>query len=674
MPLLIHLSCLTNSYGRFGPLAALDRLPETGIRLLELPIRTAGVPSFFMETPLLTDTSSRDEVEQVRRQLVRAGLQLSSCNITSGNPLEIGVLELTLRKLDVAAQLGVPLVVAGGGEIHSDADWPMLVDHLRRIGDAAARHGITYCCETHPGTCRNADGMLELMRRVDHPQVRLNFDTGNIFYYNDNPDMLEELRRVLPFVRHLHLKDTSGKFRDWCFPAFGRGGAVDFAAVRVILEGAGYDGPASLEIEGIQGEPELTLEQTQERIRESVAHLAACGYAVGTGTPAPAPSLRNSPDRPVVAPTVTVPSSSPDVAQTRLPYLTSPELCISGEIKAVPEDFVVEEIPAYEPTGDGEHLFLWIQKRDCSAEFLERQIARELRISRDEIGMAGMKDRQAVTRQWVSVPVSAEPRLPGLDNEYMQVLKAVRHGNKLKTGHLRGNRFEVVVRPPQGIPLSDWQTNSLPIARQLVAEIAAKGVPNYFGEQRFGHDGETLTLGMSLLRGEADIRKIPYERRKFLLRLALSAAQSDLFNSVLARRLAGGTIARVLAGDVMQVTASGGVFNAEDLDREQLRCDQGETVITGPLFGPKMKLPTGAPFELEQSVLAEAGLTMEPFRQNRKLTPGGRRPLMVRPGEMQATLAEQGLLLAFTLPSGAYATVVLREFLKPESDAPDQSE
>ncbi len=198
---MIQLSCLTNSYGRFGPFAALELLRETGIRFVELPIRTAGVPSFFKETPLLTDGSSPAEIDRALALIDGAGLKLGSCNITSGNPLETGVLELTLRKLDVAARLGVALVVSGGGEIQSETDWPVLIDHLRRIGDASAALGITYCCETHPGTCRNADGMLELMRRVDHPHVRLNFDTGNIFYYNEHPDLLGELRRVLPFVQ-----------------------------------------------------------------------------------------------------------------------------------------------------------------------------------------------------------------------------------------------------------------------------------------------------------------------------------------------------------------------------------------------------------------------------------------------------------------------------------------
>ncbi|MCA9084783.1 MAG: sugar phosphate isomerase/epimerase [Planctomycetaceae bacterium] len=276
----MHLSCLTNSYGRFGPEAALELVPRTGVTFLELPVRNEGMVSFFKETPLLTDASDPDTVQRVLERIHDAGLRLSSCNLTSGNPLQAEALERTLRKIRIAGQLGVSLVVAGGGEIESDEDWPTLVNHMRQIGDAAEEQGIIYCCETHPGTCQNADRMLEFLDRVNHPQIRINFDTGNIFYYNEGLDVYHELQRVLPSVRHVHLKDTNGGFKDWHFPEFGAGGAVDFVRVREILEGAGYEGPASLEIEGIQGEPELTLDQYQQRFVDSVVHLQKCGWTV----------------------------------------------------------------------------------------------------------------------------------------------------------------------------------------------------------------------------------------------------------------------------------------------------------------------------------------------------------------------------------------------------------
>ncbi|HWL11313.1 MAG TPA: tRNA pseudouridine(13) synthase TruD [Planctomicrobium sp.] len=339
-----------------------------------------------------------------------------------------------------------------------------------------------------------------------------------------------------------------------------------------------------------------------------------------------------------------------------LPHLTPKTLSMTGRLKTEPEDFVVEEIPAYLPSGEGEHLFLWVQKRDISAEFLTGHLARSLEIRRDDIGVAGLKDRRAVTRQWVSVPASCESRVETVNTPAIQVLEAKRHGNKLKTGHLKGNRFEIVVR--------DGNEQDLISARQIAEILTQQGVPNYYGDQRFGGDGNTLELGLSLLRGESTPRDIAPQRRKFLLRLALSAVQSHLFNLVLAERLKQGQLHQVQAGDIMQVTASGGAFIAEDIPVEQSRFDARETVVTGPLFGPKMKSPLGRPQELEQQVLAESGLNGDHFLAFSKLTPGARRPLLLWPEGLTVSPHPQGLQFTFTLPSGCYATVVLDEFLK----------
>ncbi|MCA9081371.1 MAG: sugar phosphate isomerase/epimerase [Planctomycetaceae bacterium] len=269
----LELSCFPNSYGPFGPLAALRHLPTLGVTHLELPIKNAGVPSFFKETPLLTDASTPEEVDAVRDLIAESGMQLSSCNISSGNPLEEVPFERTLRKLDLVQQLGVSLIVSGGGEAPAPDDYARLIDQLKQLGDAAAERGIVYCCETHPGTCQNAESMLQLMESVAHPHIRINFDTGNILYYNSGLDVLEELRLVLPYVRHVHLKDTNGGYKQWHFPALGVGGAIDFVAVKNILQEASYTGPCSLELEGIEGEPELTREQYEERMRQSIEFL-----------------------------------------------------------------------------------------------------------------------------------------------------------------------------------------------------------------------------------------------------------------------------------------------------------------------------------------------------------------------------------------------------------------
>ena len=276
----MRTSCFPNTYGRFGVQAALDLLPTAGIRWLELPIKNAGMPSFFKEHPVATDASTPELIFALKERIAESGLQVSACNITSGNPLDPQVVERTLKKLTVASQFGVDLVVGGGGEIEEESDWPTLIAHLREIADRCQELGITYCCETHPGTCQNSASMLEFLERVDHPHLQINFDTGNIFYYNESPHLLAEMRSVAQHIKHVHLKDTGGIFKDWHFPALGAAGAVDFAAVRQFLEQIEYNGPCSLELEGIQGEPELSLEETHHRVVESVEHLKSCGWEV----------------------------------------------------------------------------------------------------------------------------------------------------------------------------------------------------------------------------------------------------------------------------------------------------------------------------------------------------------------------------------------------------------
>jgi len=348
-----------------------------------------------------------------------------------------------------------------------------------------------------------------------------------------------------------------------------------------------------------------------------------------------------------------------------LPYLTAELPGIGGVLKATPQDFVVEEVPAYLPGGDGEHLFLWIEKTDVPADELVRHLSRALGVPRDEIGVAGLKDRRAVTRQFVSAPARAEARVGQIDTDGIRVLEAKRHTNKLKTGHLKGNQFSILVRPDGG---GDTPTGSFPplaAAEPIVARLRDYGTPNYYGEQRFGIGGETADLGFALLRGKKTARDIPAHKRKWLLRLALSAAQSDLFNLALADRLRRGELRTVLAGDVMRKTDSGGLFVAEDVPTEQARLDAGETQVTGPIFGPKMTLPRGEPAEREAAVLASSGLPEKAFETYAKLTSGTRRPYLIAVPDLAVVEEPDGLRFTFTLPPGAYATVVLREVMKP---------
>jgi tRNA pseudouridine13 synthase len=327
---------------------------------------------------------------------------------------------------------------------------------------------------------------------------------------------------------------------------------------------------------------------------------------------------------------------------------------IGGRIKHLAEDFEVEEIPAYEPCGSGDFLYLWVEKRDMGAEYFFRQVARRLEIPVGEIGTAGLKDRRAVTRQMVSVPGAVEGRLDQLPGDGIALLKTSRHTNKLKPGHLHGNRFRILVR------------DVLPEAAErlppLIDSLRRHGFPNYYGPQRFGRDGETLKLGMSLLRNEPGGRRVS----PFLRKLALSAAQSGLFNHYLAARLMDGLLGRVLLGDVMSKWPFGGLFVVQDVAREQARFESGETVTAGPIFGRKTFAAAAVAAEREAKTLANADLTPASFNGFGKLLQGTRRHNLVFSDELAAGVESDGIRLSFSLPAGSYATVLLREIMKSD--------
>lgn len=342
-----------------------------------------------------------------------------------------------------------------------------------------------------------------------------------------------------------------------------------------------------------------------------------------------------------------------------LPYLTHPLQGIGGVIKSQPDDFRVEEIPAYEPCGEGEFLFVRLQKRDLTTQETLHRLARHCGLPGHDASAAGLKDRHAVTVQTICLPASAADKLETFSDPLIEILSASRHRNKLKTGHLSGNRFEILLR---GTDKSlDRRAFEL---RDLILE---KGFPNYYGDQRFGHEGETFSLGLELLQGKNPLRKAPYSQRRFLQRLCLSAVQSELFNRCLARRLKDRKLHQVMRGDVMQVVKSGGLFLVEDdLEEEQARFDRGVTSVTGPMFGPKMKMPTDEPYDREETVLLEAGLQSSDFRRFKKLTSGTRRPYLIRLKELDLEREREGLRFRFALPKGVYATSLMREFTRAD--------
>ncbi|HYO58731.1 tRNA pseudouridine(13) synthase TruD [Archangium sp.] len=332
------------------------------------------------------------------------------------------------------------------------------------------------------------------------------------------------------------------------------------------------------------------------------------------------------------------------------PRLTEDVPGCGGAFKLVPEDFEVEELPAYLPSGEGEHLYLWVEKRGRDTREMVRALAVALGVDEGDVGVAGMKDRQAITRQFLSVPARAEARLPELRLEGVSVLWSRRHGNKLRTGHLRGNRFRLRLRGVKDVGA----------ARESFTRLGARGMPNYFGEQRFGREGDNADLGRLLVLGQ----RLPRRPDRFQRKLYLSAFQSRLFNRALVDRLRAGTFDTPLLGDVLRREDSGGLFVCEAPEVDGPRVAAFEVSPAGPLFGPKMSAAAHAVAEVEAKLLAEEGVTLDDFRRGGDETQGGRRPYRVRLGSPSLEVEGEDLVLTFELPKGSYATEVLHELLK----------
>lgn len=336
------------------------------------------------------------------------------------------------------------------------------------------------------------------------------------------------------------------------------------------------------------------------------------------------------------------------------PFFTADLRGTGGRIGPDPEDFRVVEIPSYGPAGNGSHCFVKVRKRGITSQEAARRLAEAVGVSGRDVGMAGMKDRRAVADQWMSLPEVAPEALTGLSIQDVEVLEASAHPHKLRTGHLRGNRF--IIRLVDTEPLSAQDLSA------LVARISSHGMPNRFGAQRFGHQGDNASGGRAILMGEAN----PRDRRT--RRLLVSALQSQLFNAYLEARLGwGGStgVPRPSLGEVLKRYPSGGLFVCDDPGRDDERVRMREVVPTGPLFGPRMMRPApgSASAALEEEVLLGAGLSRELFERSRKLAPGGRRPLVVYPEDL--VVEEPGgtgtLRVSVTLPAGVYATVLLLE-------------
>lgn len=350
-------------------------------------------------------------------------------------------------------------------------------------------------------------------------------------------------------------------------------------------------------------------------------------------------------------------------------------------IKA-PEDFVVEELPLYEPTQAGTHTFFAIRKRNLSTLEAINRIARDLQVRIQQFGYAGLKDKHAITTQVLSIEGIAPERVLKIEQPDIEILWAERHPHKLRVGHLRGNRFQITVR--------DIPRNVIPRIESVMTQLATEGVPNRFGAQRFGNKNDSHLIGKALVKAdwEAAVRHIltdealqtddvarriqrelarkPVEKVVFsiphrLRKLYLSAYQAYLFNRVLDKRIP--DLGKLLEGDIAVKHENGAPFLVTDAAVEQPRADAFEISPSGPIFGYKMRLPTGDVLTLETSLLADEGVRFETFRKVVGIRlPGTRRPLRMpmRLHEV-STVKDEGVRLSFTLPAGGYATVVLEE-------------
>lgn len=401
-----------------------------------------------------------------------------------------------------------------------------------------------------------------------------------------------------------------------------------------------------------------------------------------------------------------------------------------GAIKVRPEDFVVEEIPAYPPSGEGEHLALLIEKRGLATLQMATIVARHFRVGQNSVGYAGLKDKHAITRQWVTVHMPGafkrgEP-LPPLNHPKLRVLEQTWHGNKLRRGHLRGNRFEIRVRR-----LSLDAEAAAARAQAVLQRLATTGIANRFGEQRFGHAQNNHLIGQAMIAGQADagvrelllaptdarpehvpirqlvvqgkfaeaaallpdgaeseikvlrglamgrtpagaLRSLSYVARSFYL----SSFQSAVFNAVLDARLADGTWNRLLAGDLACKLANGAVFAVDEAtlaDPETAqRLAAQEIAPTGPMWGLLMPTTSGAVLQMELDALGAADLGPQSFEAFRREwgeeLKGDRRPLRVSVGVPRVEAGRDDLgefvLCRFELPAGSFATVVMDEVMK----------
>lgn len=316
-----------------------------------------------------------------------------------------------------------------------------------------------------------------------------------------------------------------------------------------------------------------------------------------------------------------------------------------GVLRSELEDFVVEELPIYLPQGKGSHAYAWVEKRGLTTRDLVLVLLRE-GLKEQQIGVAGLKDKQAITRQWISVPNRFAKVLENLETlDGVKILEMSRHKNKLGMGHLKGNRFSVRVRQAD-----------IEKAKPILEVLQRLGVPNYFGPQRFGNEGLNPVDGYKVLYG----LKAPGGHR--LKGLFISALQSLVFNYVLSKRIEQGFLDTVLLGDWAKKHDTGGEFLVED-PIESKRAKRFEISAILPLYGKRVKVAEALAGDIEKQGLEYFELVWAKFASRRGDRRLSRFPLQV----VTLEPTEDGYWVKFDLPKGAFATSILRELLKMES-------
>ena len=323
---------------------------------------------------------------------------------------------------------------------------------------------------------------------------------------------------------------------------------------------------------------------------------------------------------------------------------------VYGLYKQQYEDFLVIEELGFDLTGEGEHILVYLEKKDCNTIYVAEQLAKYVGISAKNVSYAGLKDRQAVTQQWFSLhmPGKETPDFSQFDLAGCRILQINRHNKKLKIGALKGNRFKIILRN-----LSDKQA-----IEPKLNLIKQYGVPNYFGEQRFGREQNNITQAMKWASGEISVKD--RKKRSFYL----SAARSAIFNEIVSQRIEQNIQQTVLDGDILQLSKSNSWFvsSSDELPLLQQRLQNGEINITAPMVGDSQLGTASVALEFETSCLKRWSCFEELFKKERMATI--RRSILLRPEQLEwQWISENDIEISFFLPSGCYATTVLRELI-----------